>query len=71
MPKQVKFIWLSSIYLTTKQHKKLSVNLADLGIKGKCFVTDMWTGKTVGTFSKEFSRLFNSHACGLYKLKVK
>jgi len=53
-----------------KVAQKVSVNLADLGIKGKCTVTDMWSGKKVGTFSKEFSRSFNSHACGLYKLKT-
>jgi len=53
-----------------KVAQKVSVNLADLGIKGKCTVTDMWSGKKVGTFSKEFSRSLNSHACGLYKLKT-
>lgn len=53
-----------------KAAQKVSVNLADLGIKGKCIVTDMWSGKKVGTFSKEFSQSFNSHACGLYKLKT-
>jgi alpha-galactosidase len=45
--------------------------MADLGIKGKCKVTDMWTGKKVGEFSKEFSGLLVGHASGLYKLNVK
>jgi len=53
-----------------KAAQKVSVSLADLGIKGKCTITDMWSGKKVGTFSKEFSQSFNSHACGLYKLRT-
>lgn len=51
--------------------QKVGVNLAGLGIKGKCVVTNMWAGKNEGTFSREFSRQIGSHACGLYKLKVK
>lgn len=51
--------------------QKVGVNLADLGIKGKCVITNMWAGKNEGTFSREFSRQIGSHACGLYKLKVK
>ncbi len=53
-----------------KEGQKIGVNLADLGIKGKCSVTDMWSGKKKGVFSKEFSGVFCSHACGLYKLKT-
>ncbi len=50
---------------------KVTVDLAELGIKGKCTVTDLWTGKKVGGFSKQFFRLLNSHACGLYKFSIK
>jgi len=53
-----------------KEGQKVGVSLADLGIKGKCSVTDMWSGKKKGVFSKEFSGVFSSHACGLYKLKA-
>ena len=54
-----------------KSQSIVSVKLADLGIKGKCTVTNMWTGKKVGVFSKEFSGSLIGHASGLYKLKVK
>jgi alpha-galactosidase len=48
---------------------KVSVNLADMSIKGKCTITDMWTGKIIGDFSGELSRPLVGHACGLYKIK--
>jgi len=54
-----------------KAVQEVCVNLTDLGINGKCTITDMWSGEKEGIFSKKFSRFFNSHACGLYKLKVK
>jgi len=54
-----------------KSPAKVSVKLADLGIKGKCAITNMWTGKKLGEFSKEFSCSLIGHASGLYKLRTK
>ena len=54
-----------------KTPAKVSVKLADLGIKGKCTITNMWTGKKLGQFSKEFSGSLVGHASGLYKLQKK
>jgi len=48
---------------------KISVSLADVGIKGKSGITNMWTGENVGTFTDEFSVTLPAHASGLFLLK--
>jgi hypothetical protein len=47
---------------------EVKVNLADLGLNGQCTVSDMWSGKEIGTFSGVFSRNLLAHGCGLYKI---
>jgi hypothetical protein len=47
---------------------EVKVNLADLGLKGQCTVSDMWSGKEIGTFSGVFSRNLPAHGSGLYKI---
>ncbi len=54
-----------------KTPAKVSVKLAELGLKGKCSITNMWTGKKLGKFSNEFSDSLMGHASGLYKLQKK
>ncbi len=51
--------------------KNISVKLDQLGIKGSCVVTDLWSGKKLGKFKGEFSQDFQTHASGLYKISVK
>jgi hypothetical protein len=48
---------------------QVSVNLKELGFTKPCTVTDLWTGKVLGTFTGEFSPEINRHGAGLYKLK--
>jgi hypothetical protein len=54
-----------------QQPMKVGVDLADLDIKGKCVVENMWENKNIGSFSGTFERELNSHACGLYKITVR
>ena len=45
----------------------IPVSLNDLGIKA-AKVTDLWSGKDVGTFSNTFAPVIKPHACGFYRL---
>jgi hypothetical protein len=47
---------------------KVGVELAKIGIDGKCKIIDLWTGKSVGKFSGNFEQELKAHACGLYKI---
>jgi hypothetical protein len=48
---------------------KITINLADLGYKGACVVTDLWSGKKVGTFTGTFTTEINKHGAGLYSVQ--
>jgi alpha-galactosidase len=50
---------------------RISVNLAQLGISGKCIIKDVWTNKVVGTFSNEFAPVISRHGAGLYRISTK
>jgi alpha-galactosidase len=45
------------------------VRLADAGFTGETVVTDVWTGKKVGTFRGEFAPVVPHHGAGLYRLE--
>ncbi len=47
---------------------KIPINLSSIGLLDTYLVTDLWSGKTVGTFSGEFAPKINSHGAGLYKI---
>ncbi len=47
------------------------VHLQDLGIRGPAIITDLWTGKKVGTFSGVFAPQINRHGAGLYRVEGK
>jgi alpha-galactosidase len=47
----------------------IKVNFADLGINGKCRITDLWTGKVLGIFSGSFVKEIGLHDAGLFKLE--
>ena len=49
----------------------VAVSLKELGVNGACTITDLWTGKEVGTFSGEFAPEINRHGAGLYRVAVK
>ena len=49
----------------------LPVDLTLLGIDGSCLVKDLWSGKVLRNFSKEFAPQIRPHASGLYRIKIK
>ena len=51
--------------------KMVSVTLDQLGIKGSCTVTDLWSGKKLGKFEGEFRQNIRLHASGLYRVSMK
>jgi len=51
--------------------KKVSVTMDQLGVKGTCLVTDLWTGKKLGKFKGEFAQNIGPHASGLYRISLK
>jgi alpha-galactosidase len=48
---------------------KIAVSLTDLGVTGSWKVTDLWSGKSLGTVSGEFAPVINKHGAGLYKIE--
>ena len=48
---------------------KVGVELAKIGINGKCKITNLWTGEKLGKFSGSFEQELKKHACGLYKIE--
>ncbi|MBW8684507.1 glycoside hydrolase family 27 protein [Chitinophaga rhizophila] len=51
-----------------KEPAPVAVDLNALGLKGKCTVTDLWTGKVVGKFTGSFAPQVNPHGAGLYQI---
>jgi len=50
----------------------VEVSLNELGFFTPCIITDLWTGKVVGTYSGTFAPVIRRHGAGLYKIeKVK
>ena len=50
---------------------RVPVKLNQLGFSGACTITDLWTGKEIGTFSGEFAPEINRHGAGLYRVSLK
>ena len=63
-------IYLALFNISDRDLKEVSVRLADLGIKN-AEITNMWTGKKVGTVKDEVVVSLKEHASVLYKLKAK
>jgi Alpha-galactosidase len=47
---------------------KIPVKLEQLGLKGNFTVKDLWSGKTMGTYTDEFSPFIRRHGAGLYRI---
>lgn len=47
---------------------KIPIHFKELGLSGSYLITDLWSGKTVGKFSGEFSPEINLHSAGLYRI---
>lgn len=50
---------------------RIPVDLKQLGVQASCTITDLWSGKSLGVFSREFAPEINRHGAGLYKIVVK
>lgn len=48
--------------------EKINISLDELGWDGPVVIKDIWSGKTVGTFSREFSPFIRQHGCGFYSI---
>jgi len=52
-----------------EESTSISINLNELGFKGKCIIRDLWQKKDLGTFSgSEFAPTINYHGAGLYRI---
>jgi len=49
---------------------EIPVTFKELGLKGSYTVTDLWSHKIVGNYSKEFAPVIKRHGAGLYRLSV-
>lgn len=57
-----------AVFNLAEQQAPVPVDLAALGFASSCEVTDLWSGKTLGKFSGEFSPAINRHGAGLYRI---
>lgn len=63
-------VYLALFNLADQGQKNISVDLSTFGINKNCRITELWSGKTVGTFSGVFTQQLEPHASGLYKLVI-
>lgn len=63
--------FLAVFNLADSETKKANINISlkEIGITN-ANITDLWTGKTIGTFLNTFSREIKPHACGFYRLSI-
>ncbi len=71
-------IWMADIpnsndkyvaFFNTSDHKaKFSIELKELGLKGKLEFRDLWEKKDLGKFNRVFTTELNGHACSIYKI---
>lgn len=71
-----KVIWVSShkksdqknlaFFNQTEAGQTIAVPFAQLGLKGKCLVRDLWAKKDLGVFENTFSYAIPSHGAGLF-----
>jgi hypothetical protein len=47
---------------------EISVDFLQIGLKGTHLVTDLWSGKKLGSISNRFSAKINRHGAGLYRI---
>jgi uncharacterized protein YjdB len=59
-----------ALYNLGNEKENVAINWADLGLTGKVEVRDLWAGKELGEYANGFATNLNSHAAGLYKVRV-
>jgi hypothetical protein len=60
--------YLALFNISDKPSLELKVNLADLGLKEKVNIMNIWSGKKLGIFQESFSQNLSAHASGLFKI---
>ena len=48
----------------------VSVDFAQLGLKGKITLRDLWNKKDIGVFKKQYSQNINAHGAALFRFSV-
>jgi alpha-galactosidase len=62
-----KFLAVFNIADGETNEANINISLKEIGI-ANAKITDLWTGKTIGTFSNTFSPEIKPHACGFYRI---
>ena len=60
--------YLALFNISETETLEISANLKDLALTGDVNITNMWTGKEVGTVKDVFTQNIAAHASGLYKI---
>lgn len=58
-----------AVFNKSIEKSNVEIDLAALGIKNSCSITNLWSGKAEGRFLKVFTPIINAHGCGLYSVK--
>lgn len=59
-----------AVFNKTTNKANIAVDLSQIGGTKACTVTDLWTGKVLGKFTRTFSPEINPHGAGLYKITL-
>src|SRR5665647_1319021 len=49
--------------------ESVEVDLAKLGLSGKCTIRNLWTGEDLGEISGKFTQNLSTHSSGLFSIK--
>ncbi len=50
--------------------EEVAVAWRELGVKGMCWVRDLWEKKNLGAFESHFAPNINPHRAGLYRVSA-
>jgi len=63
---RTKEIYLALFNISETSPVDVTVNLADLNLKGNVRINNLWSGAKMGIFKDHFTQKLNAHASGLY-----
>jgi alpha-galactosidase len=64
----VRFLVFTHSPYATEASSVVPVTLADLGFSQEARIRDLWQGKDLGSFEKEFAPTIKAHSAGLYRV---
>lgn len=64
----VRFLLLADDGVKKAEAERLSINLGEMGLSGVYTVTDLWTGKSLGSYNETFTTTVQPHDVGLYRI---